>query len=253
MAIKGDHRQFSVDESGNWVNSQPEGSFVGPDLHTAHYAQVQAAVTKSWLQDYTPAAGDVVIDVGAGIGEDALVLSHMVSPNGIIHAIEAHVGTFACLQSTVRLSELINVKVYNLAITESNGMVTISNSTNHLSNSIVNDGSGLQVEGQSLDYFIEHCGHNTIDLLKMNIEGAERGAMLGLSRQAVKIRHIAISCHDFIADNGGDPQFRTKDFVRQRLIELGFRVTECSTPEAPWEADVLFAHRIDCPEKTDAV
>lgn len=36
MAVKGDQRRLAVDRSGNWINAQPEGSFVGPDLDTAH-------------------------------------------------------------------------------------------------------------------------------------------------------------------------------------------------------------------------
>lgn len=241
MALKGDRRRFGVDRSGNWINAQPEGTFVGPDLHTAYFGRVQATIASYWFHDYTPSAGDVVIDVGAGIGEDAVVLSHLVGPSGRVHAIEAHPGTYACLVSTVQLSKLANVETHKLAITQANGTVSISDDAHHLANSIVSGSGGLEVEAQSLDHFIEQSGHPAIDLLKMNIEGAELGAMLGLDQQAGKVRHLAISCHDFIAERDGGEQFRTKDAVRQRLIELGFTVTERQDANTLWEADVLFA------------
>ena len=244
MAAKRDRRRFAVDRSGNWINIQPEGSLVGPDLHTAYFAQVQSAVRSYWFDDYTPRGGDIVIDVGAGIGEDALVLSHMVGPGGRVHAIEAHPGTFACLDSTVKRSRLANVDTYQLAITEQNGTVSISDDAHHLANSIVGQSGGLEVEAQSLDQFIRHAGHSTIDLLKMNIEGAERAAMLGLDREAGKVRHLAISCHDFVAEKGGGEQFRTKEAVRRRLLDLGYAVSERSNASTPWEADVLFARRV---------
>ena len=243
MALKGDRRRFAVDRSGNWINSQPEGTFVGPDLHTAYFSQVQATIASYWFQDYTPSAGDVVIDVGAGIGEDAVVLSHLVGETGRVHAIEAHPATFECLRSTVERSNLTNVDIHQVAITQDNGMVSISNDAHHLANSIVGQRGGLEVEAQSLDHFIQQSGHSTIDLLKMNIEGAERSAILGLDRHAGRVRHLAISCHDFVADQGGGDEFRTKDAVRKRLLQLGYAVTERTDPTSPWEADVLFARR----------
>lgn len=243
MALKGDVRRFAVDSSGHWINRQPEGSFVGPDLHTAHVAQVRAAVENYWFHEYRPGENDVVIDVGAGIGEDAVILSRMVGPKGLIHAIEAHPGTCACLEATVAQSGLDNVKTHLLAITEQDGTVSISDDAHHLANSIVGSGGGIEVKAQSLDHFIERHGIGTVDLLKMNIEGAERGAMLGLERQAPMVRHLAISCHDFIAEQGGGEQFRTKDAVRKRMTELGYAVTERCDAKTPWEADVLFAKR----------
>lgn len=240
MALKGDRRRFAVDRSGNWVNAQPEATIVGPDLHTAYFEQVRAAIASYWFHEYTPRDGDVVIDVGAGIGEDAVVLSHLVGTKGSVHAIEAHPATYDCLRSTVERSKLTNVDIYQIAITQENGTVSISDDTHHLSNSIMGKSGGLAVEAQSLDHFIDHSGHSTIDLLKMNIEGAERGAMLGLEKQARNVRHLAISCHDFVAEAGGGEQFRTKEAVRRRLVELGYVVSERSDAANPWEADVLF-------------
>lgn len=243
MSAKGDRRRFAVDRAGNWVNSQPEGTFVGPDLHTAHYKQVEQAISSYWFQGYTPAEGDVVIDVGAGIGEDAVVLSHLVGPRGHVDAIEAHPATFECLRSTVQRSRLANVAVHQKAIMRENGTVSISNDSNHLANSIVNQGTGLKVEGLSLDIFIDQSGHSRIDLLKMNIEGAERDALLGLEKYAPIVHHLAVSCHDFVADAGGGDNLRTKDAVRRRLVELGYTVTDRIDPATPWEADALFANR----------
>ena len=243
MALKDDKRRFSVDQSGNWVNSQPEGSFVGPDLHTAYFHQIRATVESHWFHEYTPGENDVIIDVGAGIGEDAVILSNMVGMRGRILAIEAHPGTFACLESTVKRSKLCNVETHLLAITEADGIVTISDDAHHLGNSIVAADKGFDVTARSLDNFIEQNDLMSIDLLKINIEGAERGAMIGLERHAGKVRNAAISCHDFIADQGGGDHYRTKAAVHKRLIELGFTVTERCDADTPWQADVLFARR----------
>lgn len=243
MAAKGDQRRFAVDAAGHWVNAQPQGSFVGPDLHTAHYAQIEARVSAYWFHFYRPKAGDIVIDVGAGIGEDAVILSQLVGASGKVHAIEAHPGIYRCLTATIEQSRLANVVPYQLAIMESDGSVCITDDSEHLGNSIVANGAGIEVEGWSLDHFIASTGEAKIDFLKMNIEGAESGALRGLAQQAGKIRHVAISCHDFVARAGGGDHFRTREEVRKRLLELGFVIDQRDGDLLPWEADVLFGKR----------
>lgn len=244
MAAKGDNRRFAADRTGNWSNIQPEATIVGPDLHTAHFSQVEATVRSYWFQEYTPTGGDIVIDIGSGIGEDVVVFSHLVGKSGRVHAVEAHPRTFKCLEATVRESKLTNVILDPIAITETNGVVHISDDAHHLASSIINGDTGIAVEAESLDRFIDRSGHSAIDFLKMNIEGAERGAFLGLERHAGRIRRMAVSCHDFVAEAGESDDYRTKDFVRQRLTDLGFVVTSRVNATTPWEADVLFASRV---------
>lgn len=121
--------------------------------------------------------------------------------------------------------------------------MSITDDAHHLANSIVGTGGGLEVEAQSLDHFIEQTGHPTIDLLKMNIEGAERGAMLGLDKQAGKVRHVAISCHDFVADAGGSDDFRTREFVQPALEGMGFVIQRQAEPENSCHRDTLYGPR----------
>ncbi|MGA2137406.1 MAG: hypothetical protein ABSH14_00945 [Verrucomicrobiia bacterium] len=61
-----------------------------------------------WFYRYQPAAGDVIIDVGAGIGDDALIFSKAVGKQGRILAIEAHPVTFKLLEKTCYYNRLEN-------------------------------------------------------------------------------------------------------------------------------------------------
>ena len=52
---------------------------------------VYAADTNDyWLQHYRPQEGDVIVDVGAGRGEDTVTFSRAVGQTGRVIAIEAH-------------------------------------------------------------------------------------------------------------------------------------------------------------------
>jgi hypothetical protein len=79
-------------------------------------------------------------------------------------------------------------------------------------------------------------GITRIDLLKMNIEGAEREAIRGVGALLANTHHVCISCHDFL----GMP---TKAEVRQFLTEHGFAVTAREDAREPWTRDYLYGVR----------
>ena len=86
----------------------------------------------------------------------------------------------------------------------------------------------------------------------MNIEGAEQLAIKGMSWLIERTQHVAIACHDFIADMPdfdetatliSSDRMRTKQVVREFLIEHGFRVTSNTSAAEPWTRDYLYGHR----------
>ncbi len=243
MMIRGDQRRFAVDAAGRWINRQPEATFVSPDVFTAFYTQVDTAVTGYWCPFDRPQPGDTIVDVGAGIGEDAVVFSKMVGPEGRVIAIEAHPETFACLQETIDRSRLGNVLAVHCAIADRQGVLTISDDSHHLANSTLGGLSGVDVPAKTLDCLLGEMGVEAVDLLKMNIEGAERPAMVGMTGSAQRIRSVAISCHDFIADRGGIDDYRTRDFVRSALQSMGFTLRERDDAEHPWLRDTVYGKR----------
>ena len=64
-----------------------------------------------------------------------------------------------------------------------------------------------------------------IDLLKVNIEGAERLVIETMGDVLPIIRNVAISCHDFrYKHEGGNEFFKTKKIVTDFLMENGFTI-----------------------------
>ena len=241
--------RFEVDASGHWVNRQPEVTFVSPSLHTASYAEVERAVLDNWAWDYMPRAGDTVIDVGAGIGEETVVFSRLVGVGGRIIAIEAHPETFACLQKTIQQSRLANVTAVNCAVADRDGELSISAGPSHLGpshsmNTVLGGNGGIKVPARTLDWLAEDFRLKEVALLKMNIEGAERMALDGFGRFASSVRHAAISCHDFVANHfGGAADYRTKEYVCAALKQRGFTISTRPDAVESWIRDYLYAHR----------
>jgi FkbM family methyltransferase len=207
---------------GAWIYRWSEAKVVphpviGAALHPEEARDI-------FLHTYVPTAGDVVFDVGAGVGDTALLFSDLVGESGQVVAIEAHPDTFAWLVRLCELNDLKNVTPLQLAVSDHEGEVLISDDDS-VSNTLLesrDDESRITVRARRLDDIANGLEIERIDFLKMNIEGAERAALGGMEEMIRKTRHVCISCHDFMADRGGSDQMRTKAFVSDFLAARGF-------------------------------
>jgi FkbM family methyltransferase len=178
-----------------------------------------------WFFADRPVAGGVIVDVGAGKGEDCVAFSRAVGPNGKVLAVEAHPATFQCLRASIELNGLSNVVPIHCAVTEKPGPVLIETAEDWESSSVVSGvKGGDRVPGFPLDGLVRQHNLTGIDFLKLNIEGAEALAIEGMTQSFSIIRALCISCHDFRANRGDGEFFRTKALVERRLQAAGFRI-----------------------------
>jgi FkbM family methyltransferase len=198
-----------------------------------------------FFQQYTPGPGDTVLDVGAGAGEEIELFSRLVGPTGRVYAVEAHPATFAALEARCAQAKLDNVVTVHAAVSDRVGCVWLSDDERYLENRISGDPGGLPVPALTLDELVERWQIERVDFLKMNIEGAEEAALRGLARSATVVGHLAVSCHDFLADRGGDPANRTSAAVRRLLIGYGYAVTgRRASDRRHWTRPYLYGVRL---------
>ncbi|OHB44725.1 MAG: hypothetical protein A2178_01725 [Planctomycetes bacterium GWC2_49_10] len=213
-----------ADQEGDWHNCRRGVTFVSPELNVASWKAVQAAVMDFWCYNYDLQSGDTVIDVGAGIGDDAVAFSRLVGKNGRVIAIEAHPYTYRCLLKTIEANRLENVIAINAAVSDKEGHITISDGENYLSNSIHAGMGTVRVQARTLENILKQTGSSRVDLIKMNIEGAETAALEGMKEILDTTPNVVVSCHDFKADRGESAEFRTYESVYQILINSGFQL-----------------------------
>lgn len=198
-----------------------------------------------WFFADRPVSGGVIVDVGAGKGEDCVAFSRAVGLDGKVLAIEAHPATFQCLKASVELNGLSNVVPIHCAVTDKPGPVLIETADDWESSSVVSDAKGGdRVPGFPLDDLVRQHNLSRIDLLKMNIEGAEALAIEGMTQSFKIIRAVCISCHDFRANRGDGEFFRTKLLVEKRLEAAGFRIVPRQDPR-DYIADQVNAIRME--------
>src|SRR5260370_20507142 len=68
-----------------------------------------------WFHVYKPCVGEVIVDIGAGRGEDVFAFSRAVGPYGQVYAVEPHPFSFAALETFNQPNRLTNGTTINYA------------------------------------------------------------------------------------------------------------------------------------------
>jgi FkbM family methyltransferase len=112
------------------------------------------------------APGSTVVDVGAGIGDFAVVASRRVGPRGRVVAIEPNPEDFDCLVENARENRCTNVVAENVALGRGEGTMDLTFK-----------GRTFRARVRGLSAVLREAGFvegERVSVLKMDIEGGER-------------------------------------------------------------------------------
>ena len=131
------------------------------------------------LFERTIREGDVVFDIGANVGFYTLLSSILVGGKGTVYAFEPLPQNLVYLKKHIQLNQIGNVVIIEAAVCETSGesSFTRRGATSHISQA-----GSLFVKTVSLDDLFS-CG--TIpapNCLKIDVEGGELSALLGMTR-----------------------------------------------------------------------
>ena len=125
------------------------------------------------------------VDVGANIGYYTLMAARLVGRAGVVHAFEPHAPMRHKLEENVRRNGFENVVLHPEALARETGEVTFYATAWDANQGIssILPGAGRtavrKVPSLTLDDFLAGLGPSPVDLIKMDIEGAEIFAIQG--------------------------------------------------------------------------
>ena len=169
--------------------------------------------------------GMTFVDLGAHIGYFALLGAQAVTDTGRVFAFEPTPDTCRTLDLNCQANGLSHrIQVEPLAISDAPGTVRFVCEPSSTSNKIVADSTPservIEAECTSLDAYFESQGWPRVDLIKMDVEGAELAAFRGmaeLSRRNPNLKLIFEYLHQHLEDHSVTPQM-----LFTQLTELGF-------------------------------
>ncbi|MDO5561650.1 MAG: FkbM family methyltransferase [bacterium] len=149
-------------------------------------------------------AKPIIIDGGAHIGLSSLYFKHLY-PQARILAFEPNPTTFTLLEKNVQQNHLEEITLYQKALSQHNGQANFfADKTDwqwlSTSSFIENAWNGQQkiqspitVETTRLDQYLAALPR--IDLLKLDIEGAETSVIMSIRDQLEKIQNLIFEFH----------------------------------------------------------
>ncbi|HEY5602613.1 MAG TPA: FkbM family methyltransferase [Gammaproteobacteria bacterium] len=209
--------------------------------HPRHYLpekDIQWLCENIIYKHYLPKDADQVVDLGVGYGDEAVYLKNL-SPQVKYLGVEAQPVIYECACNTFRqLGSHFSVSPF--AVSNEKSLRFAS----QFGYAAVGDTDNGYIEIPTLTWpeLLDRYHIAEIDLLKMNIEGAERHVLSSIVDFS-KVKRLVVSCHDFRANHGDGESFRTKEFVTKTLSDNGYHVTFFNYG-MDWSDDWIFASRI---------
>lgn len=132
----------------------------------------------------------VFIDVGANIGRYSIYLAKKF-PKLLAIAIEPDPDAYLALIKGVKANNIDNVIVLNIAAYDTDGFITLFRKRATTISSIVDKTDVfevIKVRARSLDSLIKELGINHIDIVKIDVEGAEFYVLQGFRDGIVRFK-----------------------------------------------------------------
>lgn len=157
-------------------------------IHYNHPHDISAIIETYILNIYRTELlkkGDIVLDLGAGIGEFALLASKKIGHNGRVIAIEPSPDDFETLLKNIRENKCDNVSPINVAVTNFNGELQLEFK-----------GKTFNAMSKPLRDILNKEKVDKINFCKMDIEGGEREVIPSNPSVSSDVQHLSIEIHE---------------------------------------------------------
>ncbi len=177
--------------------------------------------------------GGVFVDAGAYHGWYALVASGVVGKGGLVIAFEPNPDAYRVLAHNIAVNGRWNIKAFNLALADTDGRVWLYKGPGDGAASALartRGGEGReQVEVRRLDSILEELDLRQVDVMKIDVQGAEARLLRGAMETLRSWRPIIVFEVDPVAARDmGVPEREAWDV----LAGLGYRFFRLS-PTGP--------------------
>ena len=174
--------------------------------YTGRYEPQETQIVSRLLR-----SGGVFVDVGANWGYFTLAAAHCVGPSGRVIAFEPEPRLFALLEANVAMNALGHVQLHRVGAAADRRtlrFVAFSTTSGNWGESRSIAGAGnadFECEAMAVDEALDADRVHHVDLIKIDVEGAEVDVLAGMRRGLREHRYarVLLECHvDLLAQRG---------------------------------------------------
>ena len=194
-------------------------------ISTPHWDELTTNTFKEVVKE-----GDVVLDLGANLGYYSLLAARLVGSQGKVYAFEPEPRNYRLLLKNIKLNGYSNIIPLQKAVSDETGKVKLFLSSKDSGAHNIRDSSNriesrefVEIEAVNLDEFFAGKNHS-VNVIKMDIEGSEPKAFLGMQRIMSENRDLKLFIEfypDLIMDGGCVPD----EFARRLIEDYKFAIT----------------------------
>ncbi len=204
------------------------GAGTGDSLGWADHEAELRPIIESLLPD-----GGVLLDVGAHVGHWSLRLAGCASQ---VYAVECNPETATTLRRNIALNDIGNVVMFEFAAWDSRTLLVLDDPHHQVGGGSTrtlppHPGFDGRIQALPIDDIGELKGLDRLDLVKLDVEGADLHALRGMRGLLAKHRPtLFIECHDYCG-------YYERADLEALLAELGYQWRVAYTYMSQWRPD----------------
>lgn len=186
--------------------------------------------------------GMTFVDIGPNVGYYTLLGSRCVGTSGKVVALEPDPDVLAILRRNIEINRVGNVQLIHGAASESCGRAKLgrARSSSYCTGLYCEDAvDWIDVPRYSLDALINELGIGAVDLVKLDVEGAELEVIEGMS-QLLRVNHprLIMELHGPLEGTETQP-------AAQKLKQAGYTVRHISRNHIVGEPTLTLSETVD--------
>ena len=201
----------------------PADPVVSGALHFGVYEKAETKFFYTVCHD-----GMTFLDVGANIGYYTALAARIVGPNGKVIALEPDPESYQYLEQTVKANAVGNVQTFQVAASDGPATLPLFISKDNRGDNRLyapaEKRPQIEVEARPIDELLSENNINTVDFIKIDVQGYEPKVIAGLKKtinQSEKLTILSEFWPKGISEAGGD----AKKFLDD-LRKLGLTLFE---------------------------
>jgi FkbM family methyltransferase len=179
---------------------------------SVYFGEMEREQTAAMAEEIRPAG--FFFDIGANVGYYTILASRLVGPAGKVVAFEPVPRNIDFLRQHIELNGATNVVLMPVAVSDSKGTVRFALGPDSAMGHI-GEGGELAVETTTIDDVTDELGV-TPDVMKIDVEGAEREVLLGAAKMFERARPVI-----FLSTHSDELRTWCVGYLKQ----LGYAVT----------------------------